>query len=145
MAGCCTRNTPSRNTSPQHRESPRETNLELHVRQIIFAMQYHSPDEELLMAVMKDLILTRWPAGMFRTVAALLTPFTGCPLCDTVDALAQMGAVKVEYQDLETAVDNLKEALLASGRLSTKTKLEAWLVCQSLGFIWSGKTKVVYK
>lgn len=45
------------------------------MQQTMFALKYDSPDEELLMACMNNMILVSRPAGTFRSVAALQIPF----------------------------------------------------------------------
>lgn len=49
----------------------------------MFVLQNHSPDEELLIPCMNNLILAVEPTGMFGTVAALLASFTNCLIHDT--------------------------------------------------------------
>lgn len=41
---------------------------------MMFVLQYHSSDEELVMAPMKDIILAIRPAGTFGSVATPLVP-----------------------------------------------------------------------
>lgn len=66
------------------------------VWQIMFALQYHSPDEELLRAHMEDVILVNRQAGTSRSVAALQVPFTDHLIHNVVDALARPGDVEVK-------------------------------------------------
>lgn len=44
---------------------------EMSMQKMMFTLQYHSPNEELLTEPIKDMILAGRPAGMFRSVATL--------------------------------------------------------------------------
>lgn len=67
--------------------------------QMTFAVQYHSPDKDLLTAHMKDIILASRLAGTLGSGVTLLAPFTDCPICDAVAALASLGNMKIKCQD----------------------------------------------
>lgn len=66
---------------------------------MMFALQYHSPDEDLLMAFMKDIILESRAAGTCKSLAALLTHFADLPFHEAFDALARLGDMEVKLHD----------------------------------------------
>lgn len=71
---------------------------EMGIQQMMFALQYNSPDEEIFTARLKDLILANGPLGTFETVASLLAPYIDRPVHEVTGALAKLGDVEVCWQ-----------------------------------------------
>lgn len=72
---------------------------EVGMHQMIFWEHCNSPDEEVFTTQMKDLILTSGPAGFFGTVAAILTPFVDCHICEITTAIARLGDIEIRQKD----------------------------------------------
>ncbi|KAB1281898.1 hypothetical protein Cadr_000001732 [Camelus dromedarius] len=68
---------------------------EMGMSQMMFSLHFHSPDDELLTARMKDLILANGPTGTFGTMAALLAPYVDRPIHEVTEALAHLGDIEV--------------------------------------------------
>lgn len=69
---------------------------EMGIRQMTSAPHYCSPDEELLMPSMKDLVLANGPTGTFGAITALLVPYTDHLIDEAASALARLGDVEVK-------------------------------------------------
>lgn len=69
---------------------------EMHLSQMMFALPYHSPAEELLTSHMEDLDLANGPAGTFGTNTVLVAPYTDHPIYEVVSALALLGDTEVK-------------------------------------------------
>lgn len=95
---------------------------------VMFALQCHGPDEELLTECMQDTILACGQAGTLGLMAALLAPLTDPWIRDAVDASLRPSNAEVKQHDKERPVKTVSPAVKrrgpwASGGVPPKDRL----------------------
>ena len=60
------------------------------MRQAMFSLNTHGPDNECFMAGMRGLVLQHAPSASFRSLMAIFAPYVGCCINDVTIMVANL-------------------------------------------------------